>query len=98
MTMVTEMGEAVARLAQAVGPSVVGLGRGWGTGSGVVVADDRVLTSAHNLRGDEATVSFADGRRVSARVAGADADLDVAVLALDTAGAPPSSGSPPRSP
>ena len=30
---------------------------------GVVVGDGRVLTNAHNLRGDEVTVAFADGRR-----------------------------------
>ena len=31
-------------------------------GSGVVIADGRVLTNAHNLRGDEVTVTFRDGR------------------------------------
>ena len=53
-------------------------------GSGVVVAPGRVLTNAHNLRHDEATVTFADGRTETARVAGSDADLDIAVLEVDT--------------
>ena len=44
-----------------VGPAVVGLGRGWGRGSGVVIAPGRVLTNAHVLRGDEVAVTFADG-------------------------------------
>ena len=71
-----------------MGPSVVGLGRGWGHGSGVVIADGHVLTSAHNLARDEVTVSFADGRRETGAVAGVDSDLDLAVLAVDTGDAP----------
>jgi S1-C subfamily serine protease len=79
-----ETQETIQRLAETVGPAVVGLGRGWGVGSGVVVGDGRVVTNAHNLRGDEATVTFADGRRETARVAGADPDGDLAVLEVDT--------------
>src|SRR4051812_46379986 len=78
--------EAVAGVADRVGPGVVGLGRGWGRGSGVVIGDGRVLTAAHVLRGDEVTVTFADGRTAAGRVLGADADLDVAVVDVDTAG------------
>jgi S1-C subfamily serine protease len=54
----------------------------------VVIADGHVLTSAHNLRRDEVTVSFADGRRETATVAGVDADLDLAVLSVDTGDSP----------
>ncbi|MEY2535282.1 MAG: hypothetical protein QOF29_3192, partial [bacterium] len=43
----------IAEIAARVGPSVVGLGRGWGRGSGVVFARDRVLTNAHVLRGPD---------------------------------------------
>jgi serine protease Do len=43
-----------------------------------------VLTNAHNLRHDEVTITFADGRREDGRLSGADADLDVAVIAVDT--------------
>src|SRR3954470_16011933 len=89
MNAVTTLQNAIAGAAERVGPSVVGLGRGWGHGSGVVIADGHVLTSAHNLRRDEVTVSFADGRREKATVAGVDADLDLAVLAVDTGDAPP---------
>src|SRR3954471_24963622 len=78
--------EAVRGAADRVGPGVVGLGRGWGGGSGVVIGDGRVLTAAHVLRGDEVTVTFADGRTAAGRVLGADADLDVAVVDVDTAG------------
>jgi serine protease Do len=85
---VQELQDAIGGAAERVGPSVVGLGRGWGLGSGVVIADGRVLTNAHNLRRGEVTVTFADGRRASAEVAGVDRDLDLAVLSVDTDDAP----------
>ena len=53
-----------------------------------MVGDGRVLTNAHNLRGEEATVTFYDGRRVTGSLAGADPDRDVAVVAVDTGEAP----------
>ena len=87
MSTVQTLQETIADVAERVGPSVVGLGRGWGHGSGVVIAEGQVLTSAHNLRREEVTVSFHDGRRELAELSGRDADLDLAVLAVDTAGA-----------
>jgi serine protease Do len=79
---------AIAATAERVGPSVVGLGRGWGLGSGVVIGEGHVLTSAHNLRRDGVTVAFADGRRARAEVAATDPDLDLAVLEVDTGDSP----------
>jgi serine protease Do len=84
MSLLEETSAALQEAATGLGPAVVGLGRGWGVGSGVVIAPGRVLTNAHNLRHQEVTVTFADGRRASARVVGSDADLDVAVLEVDT--------------
>src|SRR4051812_511711 len=89
MTVLAELQDAVSGVASSVGPSVVGLGRGWGVGSGVVISDGQVLTNAHNLRGEEVTVTFADGRRETGEVAGSDRDLDLAVIAVDTGDAPP---------
>jgi S1-C subfamily serine protease len=57
--------QAVVDAAQRVGPTVVGLGRGWGRGSGVVVAPGQVLTVAHVLRGDEVAVTFGGGPAVA---------------------------------
>src|SRR5437763_8769552 len=88
MTVISETSDAIGRLAAEAGPAVVGIGPGWRGGSGVVVAPGRVVTAAHNLRGDAAGVVFADGRRERARVAGADRELDLAVLELDTGDAP----------
>jgi serine protease Do len=84
MSAVAELGQTISTAAERVGPAVVGLGRGWGLGSGVVIAEGRVLTNAHNLRREEVTVSFADGRRENGEVAGVDSDLDLAVVAVDT--------------
>jgi S1-C subfamily serine protease len=83
------MQQAISATAARVGPSVVGLGRGWGLGCGVIIGDGRVLTSAHNLLREGATVGFADGRRARAEVAATDADLDLAVLEVDTGDSPP---------
>jgi serine protease Do len=74
----------IAAIARRVGPAVVGLGRGWGLGSGVVVGPGRVVTSAHSVRGDDAAVTFTDGRRAVARVEGTDPDRDVAALSVET--------------
>jgi serine protease Do len=84
MEALTSFQEAIAEAAARVGPSVVGLGRGWGRGSGVVIAKDRVLTNAHNVRRDQATVVFADGRRETGEWTAVDPDLDLAVLSVDT--------------
>jgi serine protease Do len=79
---------AVQAVAERVGPAVVGLGPGGGRGSGVVIADGRVLTNAHVLRGEEVAVRRADGEVALGRVAALDDALDVAVVAVDTGGAP----------
>jgi S1-C subfamily serine protease len=86
MTTLTDLSDAVARVAAAVGPSIVAVGR-HARGAGVIVADGQVLTNAHNLRRREITVSFHDGRSAVGEVRGVDADGDLAVIAVDTAGA-----------
>src|SRR4051794_2381189 len=88
MSGITDLSEAIAGVAREVGPGVVGLGRGWGLGSGVVVAEGQVLTSAHNLRREETGVTFAHGRRETGELAGVDADLDLAVIDVETRDAP----------
>jgi serine protease Do len=88
MGVLDELSSAIAAAVDQVGPSVVGLGRGWGRGSGFVLRDGLVVTNAHNLRSEEVTVTFADGRRETGTVAGADVDADVAVIEVDTGDAP----------
>ena len=88
MSAIEELQTAVAQAAENVGPSIVGIGRGT-RGSGIVLAAGKVLTNAHNLRGDEVTVTFADGRRVRGTVAGFDGEGDLAVIDVDTGAATP---------
>lgn len=85
MSAIEELQSAVATIAERVGPSIVGIGRGT-RGSGVIIADGTILTNAHNLRGDEVTVTFADGRQTRGTVAGVDGDGDLAVIKVETAG------------
>ncbi|HEX4733693.1 MAG TPA: S1C family serine protease [Thermoleophilaceae bacterium] len=89
MAGLAEASEFIASTAAKAGDAVVGLGPGWRGGSGVVVADGRVLTASHNLRRDQVSVVFADGRRERAELLGVDRDVDLAVLAVDTAGIEP---------
>jgi serine protease Do len=84
-SLVTDLESTIESAAERIGASVVGIGRGWGVGSGVVIDPGRVLTNAHNLRHDDVTVSFADGRSETGRLIAADEDLDLAVLEVDTA-------------
>jgi serine protease Do len=84
MTIFDEIQASITRLAEDVGPSVAGIGQRWGTGSGIVLGTGRVLTNAHNIRGSQATVTFADGRTAEGNVAGHDIDGDLAVIEADT--------------
>ena len=88
MSVLTELQQAVATAVATAAPSIVGIGTRV-RGSGVVIADGRVLTNAHNLRGSETTVRFADGRTARGTVAGADWDGDLTVIEVDTADATP---------
>jgi S1-C subfamily serine protease len=88
MSAIEELQTAVGSIAERVGPSVVGIGRGT-RGSGVVIGAGKVLTNAHNLRGDEVTVTFSDGRQTRGAVAGYDGEGDLAVIDVDTAGVTP---------
>ncbi len=88
MTILDEIGASIRQLAQGPGASVVGIGQRWGAGSGIVLADGQVLTNAHNVRGDQVTVTFADGRTAEGSVAGHDIDSDLAVISVDTGETP----------
>jgi serine protease Do len=87
MAALADLGREIGDIANTVGPSVVGIGNRWRGGSGVIIGENRILTNAHNLHGDEVTVTFADGRTADATVAGVDTDGDLAVLEAPTDGA-----------
>jgi S1-C subfamily serine protease len=88
MAILDEIQASIVRLAEGAGSSVVGIGQRWGVGSGIVLGDGRVLTNAHNVRGDQVTVTFGGGRTAEGSVAGHDVDGDLAVIDVDTSGAP----------
>ena len=88
MTILDEVGASIRQLAGSAGASVVGIGQRWGTGSGIVLGTGQVLTNAHNVRGDQVTVTFADGRTAEGTVAGRDIDGDLAVISVDTGETP----------
>ena len=68
-------------------PSVVSIGRN-GRGTGFVIGQDRVLTSAHNLHDTTVAVTFHDGRCEQGSLHGSDADGDLVVVAVATDAAP----------
>lgn len=88
MATLEDIGARIGALGERLGPSIVGLARGSGRGSGVVIGDGRVLTAAHAVRGDEIALLFADGRREHGELAGVDTDADLAVIAIDTGETP----------
>jgi serine protease Do len=86
MTALDELQKTITDVSTRVGPSVVGIGSRL-RGSGVVIADGKILTNAHNVRGDEVTINFAGGRSTRGKLAGIDVDGDLAVVSVDTSGA-----------
>jgi len=86
MSILDDLSSAIRSVHESASPAVVGIGQR-NRGSGVVIGDGRVLTNAHNLRGDEVTVTFRDGRTERGTVRGVDPDGDLAVIEVDTTGA-----------
>jgi serine protease Do len=85
--MLAELEDTIRSVATVAGPSVVSIGRN-GRGTGFVIAQDRVLTSAHNLRDQTVAVTFADAHTEQGSVHGVDADGDVVVLNVATGDIP----------
>jgi serine protease Do len=85
---VDELEQAAALIQERAAPAIVRIGRGEGRGAGVVIGDGTVVTNAHNLRGAETTVTYADERTATGAVTGIDVDGDLAVLSVDTTGIP----------
>ncbi len=88
MAILDEIGAGIRQLAEGAGTSVVGIGQRWGAGSGIVLSGGKILTNAHNVRGDRVTVTFADGRAAEGNVTGHDIDGDLAVIGVETGEVP----------
>lgn len=83
-----EIATATRAAHAAAAPATVAIGR-HARGAGVVVAPDRVLTSAHNLRDRTTQVTFADGSHAQGAVVGSDPDHDIVVLDVPTGAVAP---------
>ena len=86
MNQLAQLGQEASAVADRVAVSIVTIGRDR-RGAGSVLGAERVVTNAHNLRGQQVTVTFADGRSEVGTVTGVDVDADLAVVQVDTAGA-----------
>ncbi|MDY7105885.1 MAG: trypsin-like peptidase domain-containing protein [Actinomycetota bacterium] len=82
------LGDTARAVLATTAPAVVSVGRP-GRGSGIVVDAGVVLTNAHNLKGDEVTITFGDGEQHVGTVAGVDADGDLATVRVPTGDRPP---------
>lgn len=84
MVKLEDLTSTLQTVADRVSPAVVGIGQRRGAGSGIVVADGRVVTNAHNVRGDVVQVRLHDGSRREGTVAAADPHSDLAVVHVGT--------------
>src|SRR5258708_36844577 len=89
MTILDEIGASIRQLADGAGASVAGIGQRWGAGSGIVLGEGQVLTSAPNGRGDQATATFAGGPPPGGRAPGTDIDSHPGSTRRDTLPDPP---------
>jgi serine protease Do len=80
--------DQIRRVAEQAGTGVVGIGQRWGVGSGVVIGAGQVLTNAHNVRGEQVSITFGDGHTASGRIRGLDVDGDLAVVEVETGDSP----------
>jgi serine protease Do len=94
VTALDDIQGLLSTTAERHGPAVVGVWRGWRPGSGLIAAPGRIVTAAHLVGPEGATVVSADGVKREATLAGVDRDLGVAVLETDTGRAEPPAWAP----
>lgn len=73
----------VTSVYEAIGPAVVSLGRGARRGSGVVIAENRVLAMSHSLIAEQVELRIA-GERRSGTVEGSDLASGFSLIAVTT--------------
>lgn len=93
MSIADELEAAAKGLREQALPAVVGVGSRGPSGSGILLAPGKVLTSAHNVRSEHPVVHFGDGAAREAEEVSSDLAGDLAVLSLETGPAAPLSWS-----
>jgi serine protease Do len=88
VAVTAELGGAIGRIAEQVGPSVVGLGRSARPGSGVVVGDGKVLTAVGAPDRDGVEIILPGGGRKIGHQVAAEPDLGLALVEVETGGVP----------
>lgn len=83
--LLAQLSDALVSLVARVSPSVVGVARKGGQGTGFFLSPDgQVLTNEHVVRGaSEITVHLAGGNTLPARVVGTDPTTDLALLSVE---------------
>jgi len=90
MGVLEELESAAQQVLATAGGAVVGVGRRWRGGSGVVIEEGLVLTNAHNIAPDHPIeVAFGVDHAVEAEVLGRDDEGDLALLRVDTGSCAP---------
>ena len=83
--------DAVTELASGISHSVVSVGAGGRSGTGIVWSEDGLVVTANHVigRSEAPRVAFDDGNEFEAKVLGRDPYTDVALLKVDGAGPSP---------
>jgi S1-C subfamily serine protease len=85
----TTLSNALADVAEKIGPSVVRVEARRRPSSGVAWSADVIVTAAHTVEHDDVEVGLPDGKTVKATVIGRDASTDIAALRIEGGGLSP---------
>ncbi len=82
--------DTIIRVARTATPAVVGISRGGGSGSGVIVRGDGIIITNAHVVGNARTVEVttADGRTLTGTVLGRDTQLDTAIVRVNATNLP----------
>jgi S1-C subfamily serine protease len=85
MQLLQSLSNAVSELADNVSPSVVGVGAGRRSGSGIVWSGEGLIVTASHVVGhsDAPVVTLYDGREFTAKILGRDSYSDIALLKVE---------------
>lgn len=91
LALLQSLSDAVAELAERASKSVVNVGNGHRSGTGLVWSKDGHIVTANHVvgRAESMSVTLGDGTELEAKVVGRDFDNDVALLKVESNGLAP---------